>query len=148
MTTPASARTADSSAQGADPTGARDVQLASRPHHQLSLTGAGEDDRDAIERSRELAQQREPGLARVLDRSRGAVGDDDGVGAGRGRDGVRRRHPRAELFDGGRLKDVERLPLRDSRLRVDQPHLVDAVARGELLGERTTDRTRADDGDE
>ena len=59
-----------------------------------------------------------------------------------------RGQPRAESFDGSRLQDVERFALRDAGLLVDQPDFADAAARREPVRERAAESARANDGDE
>ena len=43
---------------------------------------------------------------------------------------VARRDTGVELLDGRRLQDVERLPLGDAAVRIDEPDLVHAASLG------------------
>ncbi len=79
-------------------------------------------------------------------RARLAGRDDDDVGAGRLLVAVRADHGRLVAEDGGRLVDVERLPLREVRDDVDEDD-VGVVAARELLRARRADVPGADDGD-
>jgi hypothetical protein len=49
--------------------------------------------------------------------------------------------PSAECFHRGRLENIQRFPLRDPWVRIDEAYFTDAVAQRQFLRERAADGT-------
>ena len=120
------------------------MKFADAGLHQLPLRCSSEQQWCRGSCGLQLPDQSQPWFAGVLD-PRGAVGEHHDVRADRG---VQRGCP-GQLYvgvlDRAGLQDVECLAARDSLFRVDEPHLDDAAAAGQLVRECPAQRTGADD---